>query len=96
MEEEKTTKKLLLTIAIVAILILSVFYLTYSMVQNSTLNKIRTSIIKLDEDAYGDTEFNNSNLILKPILDKDVNKDSNNLIYIEFNVGGSKENDTDE
>ena len=96
MEEEKTTQKLLLTIAAVALLILSIFYLTYSMMQNSTLNKIRTSILKLDEDAYGETEFNNSNLNLKPILDKEVNKDSNNVIYIDFNVGGSKENDTDE
>ena len=96
MEEEKTTKKLLLTISFVALLILSALYLTYSLRQETDPNKAVVEILKLDEEAYGNTEFNNENLELKPILDKNVNKESNNVIYINFNVGGSSENNTNQ
>lgn len=96
MEEEKTSKKLLLTISFVAILFLSALYLTYSLSQGNNPEKTNVDILKLDEDAYGNTEFNNEKLELKPILDKKVNKESNNVIYINFNVGGSSENNTNQ
>jgi hypothetical protein len=34
-------------------------------------------------------------LQFSPILDSDVNEQKNNVIYIDFRVGGSKENNTD-
>ena len=96
MEEERTTPKLLKTDALVALLIISIVYITYSLRQTPNTKELTASIIKLDENAYGETEFNNEKLDLKPILDKNVTKESNNVIYITFNVGGSNENSTKE
>lgn len=96
MENTNDFKKLLLVISFVGILILTALYLTYSMNQGSNRKELTGSIIKIDEEAYGKTEFNNESLELKPILDKNVKKESNNVIYITFNVGGSKENNIDQ
>ncbi len=96
MEDTNDLKRLLIVISFVAILILTILYLTYSINQNNPQKTITANILKLDESAYGETEFNNENLDLKPILDKNATKDSSNLIYIEFNVGGAKENNAEE
>lgn len=52
-------------------------------------------ILEIDFDAYGDNSFDASNLNFRPILDKDVDSSFNNVIYIEFWVGGSKKNNVD-
>ena len=96
MEDTNDLKRLSLAISFVGILLLTILYLTYSMNQGNSRKELTGSIIKIDEEAYGKTEFNNDKLELKPILDKNVNKESNNVIYISFNVGGSKENNTDQ
>ncbi len=96
MEEERTTQKLLLTVALVALLVLSIVYITYSLRETPNTKELKASIIKLDEEVYGETEFNSENLNLKPILDKNVTKESANVMYIPFNVGGSEENNTKE
>lgn len=54
-----------------------------------------TAYVNIDETAYGDNIFDSTNLDLKPILDKDIETSDNNIIKIEFNVGGSKENNVD-
>ena len=96
MEETTEIRKIIFTTAIILMILLSIVYLTYSQRVNTPQSEIYTSIMKLDEEVYGKTEFDSTNLDLKPILDKNVNKESNNVIYIEFNVGGSPENDTEE
>ncbi len=92
--ESESLKKMSLTIAFVSILILAVLYLTYSMSNGNISRNLQTDTLKIDEEAYGDTVFNSTNLKFSPILDKNVKKDSNKLIYIKFNVGGSKDNTT--
>lgn len=94
--EKETLKKLALVIALVAGLILFLMYLTYSLSQGDNSNKVTVDIIKIDEEAYGDTKFDASKIKFSPIIDKNANKESNNIIYIPFNVGGSNENTTDE
>lgn len=96
MEEIKDTKRLIAVTLFVISLLLTLVYMTYSLNQGFRQKEIVANIIKIDEEAYGETEFSNNNLELKPILDKDVKKDSNNLIYIEFNIGGAEENDRDD
>ena len=54
---------------------------------------ISFSTLKLDENAYGQTEFDAGRINLKPILDKDIETKLDNVIYIDFRVGGNKEND---
>ena len=51
------------------------------------------STLKLDEEAYGNTEFNASNVEFRTILDKDVASKFDNVIYITFRVGGYQDND---
>lgn len=95
MEKNNDLKKLLIVTSFVGIMLLTMLYLTYSLSQGSNRKELTASIIKVDEEAYGKTTFTNDKLDLKPILDKNVTKESNNVIYITFNVGGSKENNTD-
>ncbi len=49
-------------------------------------------ILKIDEDAYGSNFFDSSNLDLRPIIDNYIYEKENNVINIEFLVGGSEEN----
>ena len=92
--ESESLKKMSLTIAFVSILILAILYLTYSLSNGNIPRNIQTDILKIDEEFYGDTAFDSTNLKFSPILDKNVKKDSNKIIYIKFNVGGSRENTT--
>ena len=94
--EQETFKKLGLTIALVSLLVIIIIFITYSLTQGNNPNNITTDIIKVDEEVYGNTSFDASKIKFSPILDKDVNKDSDELIYIKFTVGGSRENSTDE
>ena len=87
-------KKYFIILVVFGILILSI-YITFSM-NNRTISKnMFGDILEIDEDAYGVNNFDNTNLDLRPILDEDIDKKINNVIYIEFNVGGSKKNNID-
>ena len=66
--------------------------ITYAIQNSSSLFKGRTATIKIDEDAYGETKFDASSLNLVPILDNEVEIMSNNVIRIDFKVGGDKDN----
>ena len=52
------------------------------------------SILKLDEEAYGDTFFDSGNVSFRTILDKDIFTNYQNVIMIDFWVGGHSTNDT--
>ena len=66
--------------------------LTYAIQNSSILFQGQSAIIEIDEEAYGDTAFDSTNLKLIPILDKDVEISSDNVIRIDFRVGGGKDN----
>ena len=66
--------------------------LTYAIQNSSVLFQGQSAIIEIDEEAYGDTAFDSTNLKLIPILDKDVEISSDNVIRIDFRVGGGKDN----
>lgn len=66
--------------------------ITYAIQNSSSFFKARTATIKIDEDAYGETEFDASNLNFIPILDDEVEIKSDNVIRIDFKVGGNKNN----
>lgn len=62
-------------------------------IQNSTsIFKGNTATIKIDEEAYGDTEFDATDLNFVPILDNEVEISDNKVIRIDFRVGGNKDN----
>ncbi|MEE3343862.1 MAG: hypothetical protein VZS44_07220 [Bacilli bacterium] len=72
-----------------AVLLLGI---TYAIQNSTSLFKATTATIKIDEEAYGDTEFDASNIKLIPILDNEVEIKSDNVIRIDFKVGGNQEN----
>lgn len=78
-----------------AILLVSAIILlgiTYAIQNSSSLFKGSTATIKIDEEAYGETSFDSTNIHLIPILDDEVEIRSDNVIRIDFKVGGAKEN----
>lgn len=74
-------------------LLLVIIGFTYANYSGMDLNKAFGKVFRIDEDAYGINHFNSDNLELIPIFDDEVNKNSNNVIYIDFRVGGSNLND---
>ncbi len=66
--------------------------ITYALQNSSSFFKAQTATIKIDEEAYGVTEFDASNINLIPILDNEVEAKSDNVIKIDFKVGGNKDN----
>lgn len=95
MEETTSIRKILVVFVFVLIMLITFIFITYSMNYKNPRMNLVGSIMKLDEESYGNTLFDASNLDFRPILDKDVNNESSNVIYIDFNVGGSIENDSD-
>lgn len=87
----KDYKKITITIGFVSILLLMILT-TYATVSEMTQKGVITKVIKIDEDAYGEFAFDSSNLNFTPILDNEVSKLSNKVIYMNFRVGGSELN----
>lgn len=77
-------------VTIIAIIIFIVIAYTYSTKFDNLAKSFSSEIILIDEAAYGKTNFDSSNLDLIPILDKNIETNNNNVIKIEFNIGGSK------
>ena len=92
--ETKTFTKNIFLICLVILSLILLIFVTYSMRQGNFSRSILTSTLMIDEEAYGNTKFNSNKLNLVPIIDKNIN--NQNSIHIEFNVGGSIENNTDE
>lgn len=84
-------KRILVIYLIVIIFV--VFGITYASKPDLFSNYVETSILRVDEEAYGSLTFDSSDIVLRPILDDDVKKDNSNIIYIDFRVGGSELNE---
>ena len=65
---------------------------SYAYQQKEIFQKMSGNVMGIDEDAYGDTNFDSKEVYLSPILDSEVEKRSDRAIAISFRVGGSKEN----
>lgn len=69
--------------------------ITYALENGTLALNINTALIRVDESAYGDTTFNMDDLELRPILDSAVETSTDNVIKIEFKVGGASSNTAD-
>ena len=78
--------------AILAVAAIFIIGITYAIQNSAAPFRGRTATIKIDEEAYGQTEFDASNLSFIPILDNEVETKSDNVIRIDFRVGGDKNN----
>lgn len=87
-------KKSRIVIVFIFVLLIVVGF-TYASYSEMDLNRAFGKVFRIDEEAYGINHFNSDNLEFVPIFDEDVNKNSNNVIYIDFRVGGSNLNDED-
>lgn len=65
---------------------------TYALSDSSLALNINTAYIRVDEAAYGDTTFDTSNITFSPILDSKVETSLDNVIKIDFMVGGNQNN----
>ena len=89
MKEKIKDKKIIISYGIVLILLGIGF--SYALNTTSSL-KLTSGVVKIDEDAYGNTSFDSSDIELRPVLDEEVEEKSSNIIKIDFTVGGSSEN----
>lgn len=86
-------------IGIFCVLIISIVFIwllysqTLADMNHPFIKNTTFSTLKLDEEAYGNTEFNSDRISFRTILDKDVENNFDNVIYISFRVGGNKDND---
>ena len=92
----ENTKNSVLIIVSIIILISALIVGSLAIVNSPRSKTTYFSTLKLDEEAYGNTTFDTSNLNFKTILDKNVKTSLNNVIHITFRVGGNKENNTEE
>ena len=81
-----------LYIIVIFVLILGVTYAlgTYTQAFNVT-----TGLIAVDDSAYGETSFDTSEIDFKPILDTEVETNTENVIKIDFTVGGASTNNNE-
>jgi len=77
------------------VILLVIFTSTYAFKPELTPNSMLTQVLRLDEEAYGETEFDASELEFRPILDDTVDMDSDQVIYIPFTVGGADVNNVE-
>ena len=68
---------------------------TYALQSGSSILGLTTAIVKIDETAYGSTTFDSSELDFKPILDSEVEASEDNVIKVDFTVGGAETNNNE-
>lgn len=83
------------TILIITIIFFVYIAVTYSIKSLASLNNLSSYILEIDEEVYGSNRFDNSNLDLRPILDNRIQEATNQVIYINFVVGGNIRNNID-
>ncbi len=92
-------KNIIVIVTVVLLLGIFIFYFirfgTFAS-DNPFVRRTLFSTLKLDEEAYGDTSFDSTDLEFRTILDKDLENSLGNSIYISFWVGGNKENDAED
>lgn len=82
-------------IIVVLIVMLFLFRSSFANLTRPFTRKTSFSTLKLDEEEYGDTSFDASRISLRAILDRNVETSFDNIIYIQFKVGGNALNDTE-
>ena len=83
-------KRIVYVYIVVIVVLLS--GVTYALTSNSVSLNIATGLVGIDESYYGDTTFDSSDITLTPILDTDVETRLENVIKIDFTVGGASTN----
>ena len=83
--------KRMLSLYIIVIFSLTLGF-TYALSSTSLAINIGTGLVRIDEEAYGSTTFDSSDIDLIPILDSDVETSLDNVIKIDFTVGGASTN----
>ena len=68
---------------------------TYAMGSASLAINVGTALISVDEDAYGSTTFNSDDIDFRPIIDTNVETSLNNVVKVDFVVGGASTNNND-
>lgn len=76
----------------VVVIVVLLSGVTYALNPNSVALNITTGLIGIDEEYYGDTTFDSSDITLTPILDTEVETRLENVIKIDFTVGGASTN----
>ena len=76
--------------------VLVVSGITFALQLSSLSLAIDTAIVKIDEEVYGETSLDTSNLDLIPILDSEVETNTDNVLKIDFIVGGGIENNRED
>ena len=89
-------KKVLIGLVLVVIFFTIILINTYANKADLALQNMISKVIYIDTEAYGENVFDSSNLVFCPILDEDIDKDNNHVIYISFYVGGASTNNTDD
>ena len=80
---------------IFSLVLIFIFGITYASQSAFDAFNVSTALVGVDEDAYGDTTFDSSNVNLVPILDSEVESNISNVIRIDFKVGGASNNNND-
>ena len=83
-----------IVIVYVFVVLLLIIGITYALVNSDILFNLTTGTIAIDDSVYGNTTFDNSNLDMVPILDSEVENKENNVIKINFKVGGNSTNNS--
>ena len=91
MDIKNIKDKRIVAIYVVVVLLL-VLGLTYALVTSDILFNLTTGTVAIDDTAYGETTFDNSNLDMVPILDSEVESKTDNVIKIDFKVGVNSTN----
>ena len=65
---------------------------TYALRSVTITANVTTALMGVDETAYGSTSFDSSNIDFEPIFDSEVETSFNNVIKINFMVGGASTN----
>ena len=79
-------------IVYVFVVILLGLGISYALSNANLSLSLTSAIVRIDEKAYGDTEFDSSSLEMVPILDSEVESKKDNIIKIDFTVGGASSN----
>lgn len=85
----KDKRILSLYIVVISFLFIGI---TYALGTYSMGISFNTALIRVDEEAYGNTTFDATNIDFKPIMDTDVETSLDNVIKIDFTVGGAEAN----
>lgn len=88
-------KKTVYVIGAILLILGFAFGLSFAMNYANSSSGIRANIVKIDEEAFGNAEFNSDYYELSPIMDETIIENNQNVIKFGFRVGGAKENDAD-